>query len=351
MSTTGTGTGTGTELVVREYTDEDEDGVLALLASTLGWVPDGHHRELFRWKHRANPFGRSRAWVAVAPGRGDDGGDGRGQVVGFRSFLRWEFQGPGLPGGVVSAVRAVDTATHPDHQGRGIFSRLTRHGVEALLEDGVGFVFNTPNDQSRPGYLKMGWQDVGRLPVGVRPRSLGGAWRMARARTPAELWSTPCDAGVPVSEALADTAGVAALLGSLRAPGPVSGEGLTTRRTVEHLRWRYGGFPALGYRAHLVGAGGAEGLVLYRLRRRGPALEAAVVEVLLPGDSSRRAARAALRDALRRSGADYAITIGTPPGTRTLPNQGPRLTWRALASTTPPPLAAWHLALGDVELF
>ncbi len=60
----------------------------------------------------------------------------------------------------VRAVRAVDTATHPDHQGRGIFSTLTptrsrRCGSRADL------VFNTPNEKSLPGYLKMGWQIVG----------------------------------------------------------------------------------------------------------------------------------------------------------------------------------------------
>ncbi len=39
-------------------------------------------------------------------------------MIGFRTFLRWEFEDAGR---VVRAVRAVDTATHPDHRGRGIF--------------------------------------------------------------------------------------------------------------------------------------------------------------------------------------------------------------------------------------
>ena len=34
-------------------------------------------------------------------------------VVGFRTFMRWEFVVDGRP---VKAVRAVDTATHPDHR-------------------------------------------------------------------------------------------------------------------------------------------------------------------------------------------------------------------------------------------
>ena len=83
---------------------------------------------------------------------------------GFRTLMRWEF----LDGErVVRAVRAVDTATHPDYQGRSIFTRLTLHALDELVAEGVEFVFNTPNEQSRPGYLKMGWQVVGQLPTAV----------------------------------------------------------------------------------------------------------------------------------------------------------------------------------------
>ena len=66
---------------------------------------------------------------------------------------------------------AVDTATDPEHHGRGIFRALTTQGVERLADDGVAWVFNTPNDASRPGYLKMGWTAIGALPVSIVARS------------------------------------------------------------------------------------------------------------------------------------------------------------------------------------
>src|SRR5690606_25693858 len=128
---------------------DDEGAVLGLIEAALGRRPDPRNAAFFAWKHRENAFGASPAWVAVDGDR----------VVGFRTLMRWEFD---TPEGPVRAVRAVDTATHPDHQGRGIFSALTRRAVEELQNDGVGFVFNTPNDKSRPGYLKMGWREVGR---------------------------------------------------------------------------------------------------------------------------------------------------------------------------------------------
>ena len=194
--------------------------------------------------------------------------DAEGRIVGFRTFSRWEFD---RGADTVTAVRAVDTATHPDYQGRGIFSLLTRQALDELAAEKVGFVFNTPNDRSRPGYLKMGWQLVERLPVAATPRSPLSLVRLARARTPADKWSAPTDAGVPVADVLADAAGVEALLAASR---PDDGR-LRTRRTPDYLAWRYG-FPPLHYRAVVAPGGVKEGLVVFRLRRRGAALEAAV---------------------------------------------------------------------------
>ena len=84
-------------------------------------------------------------------------------------------------------------------------------------------MFNTPNDQSRPGYLKMGWQLVGRLPVLARPRSPAALARLARARTPADKWSQPADAGLPVHDVLADPAPVAELLDTLDTSSAAAG--------------------------------------------------------------------------------------------------------------------------------
>lgn len=330
--------GTG-DVEVRAAGPADRSAVLRLLSASLGWVPDEQFDAFFSWKHEQSPFGRSPAWVAV---------DGE-RVVGFRTFVRWEFDA--LDGAVRHAVRAVDTATHPEHQGRGIFRRLTLHGVEEMRGEGVDMVFNTPNAQSRPGYLKMGWSEVGRLPASVRPTSVGAARRMLLARVPAERWSMPGGGGAAAREELG-RAGVAALVASL-APAA----GLRTRRSPAYLRWRYG-FEPLRYRVVSVTGDPAQGLAVYRLRRRGPALEAALCEVLVPG-GERAAARALEREVARTSGADYVIRLGGPALSRTgfarLPGQGPILTWRPVgrraAEAPAPGLADWELALGDVELF
>lgn len=306
-------------LTLRPYEPADEPAVLALLGASLGWVPDAQHEAFFRWKHLENPFGVSPAWVSTDGDR----------IVGFRIFLRWEFE---RDGEVVRAVRAVDTATHPDYQGRGIFRSLTMSALEELKADGVAFVFNTPNDNSRPGYLKMGWQPVGVPPVRFRPRNAFTALRLVRARVAAEKWSAPQTSGVAASTL--DP-------GTLPRPD-VPARGLATRRTDAYLRWRYG-FGPLAYRATVD----TDAAVVYRCRRRGSAMEAAVTEVLAGPDSR---AGGLLRRTLAESGADYAVRIARR-GWLPLPGQGPTLVWRSLNETDLAPLHDWHLTLGDVELF
>jgi predicted N-acetyltransferase YhbS len=314
----------------------DRQAILALLAASLGWLTDERFEALFSWKHEQNPFGRSPAWVAV-----DDA-----EVVGFRTFLRWEHRTPA--GEVLRSVRAVDTATHPEHQGRGIFRRLTLHGLEDLRAEGVAFVFNTPNDQSRPGYLKMGWVTVGRLAASVRATSPGALARLRRARVPADLSSVPATGGGPAPDVLADR-GLDDLVRSLP-----DGRGLTTHRSPAYLRWRYG-FAPLAYRALTLDDDVRRGIAIFRLRRRGPALECVLCDVLAPGGEP-RAVRALTRSVIRECGADYVIRASGTPVDRNgfvrLPSQGPVITWYPFADDLPGRhMSEWDMHLGDVELF
>ncbi len=91
------------------------------------------------------------------------------------------------------------------------------------------------------------------------------------------------------------------------------------------------------------------------MRRRGPALECTLCEILAPaGEPGAR--RALVRSVAHDSGADYVIRLGGPAvgrdGFARVPRQGPILTWRPLRSGAPGGrVDDWALALGDVELF
>lgn len=310
---------------IRAAVDADRPAIMALCRSTLGWGDDQRFDRLFEWKHETNAFGRSYCWVAVDSD----------QVVGLRLFMRWEFLHDGRP---VSAVRAVDTATHPDHQGRGIFTALTMHGLHEVASQGVEFVFNTPNDKSRPGYLKMGWSEVGRLSASVRFSGPRGVAAALRSRVPADLWSVSTSAGIPFvrwidanDEVRFDNAD----------------SSLRTNWDGPRLRWRYSQ-PDLDYRV-FEHRGTA---LIFRLRRRGAATELVACEAL--GDRTPRSVDRAIARGVRASGASYGLRLGSPAWRRCvvpLPGGGPMLTWRAVGSQPKPEADRWHLSMGDVELF
>jgi GNAT superfamily N-acetyltransferase len=318
---------------IRSASDQDFPRILELARRSLGWSDDD---TLFlTWKHSQNPFGASPMWVAVTDAR----------LVGFRAFLRWEFVTS--DGALVRAVRAVDTATDPNYEGQGVFTRLTRAALEELRADGVGFVFNTPNGQSLPGYLKMGWQRLGRLPVAVRAARLRFLVTGLTARQGAARRPVSTTAGRAAREVLTDAAPIERLLRSISRP-----RGLSTRHSVASLQWRYG-FEPLGYRAMLVGADPEEGLAIFRLRSRGRALEAVICDVLVPDDAV-RVRRALLRRIAAVAAPDYLIRLGTnsvtADGLCRLPGIGPVLACRALAGSFPPAIPDWGLTMGDVEL-
>jgi GNAT superfamily N-acetyltransferase len=328
---------------VRPFVDEDLPRVLGLLDASLGGGPAGRRPPgFFTWKHLDNPFGRSLLLLAEHDDR----------LIGLRAFMRWRLAAGDR---VLTAVRAVDTATHPDFQGMGVFSRLTRAALDAM-EGQVDLVFNTPNGKSGPGYLKLGWREVGRVPVAVRVRRPLRLLTSRRAR-PGGPAPAPPVAAHPAAAALEDADAVAALLGREPSPG-----GLATPRTVEYLRWRYGAAPLLGYRAVAEERGGElAGLALFRVRPRGGLWESTVAEVLAGGDPA--TARRLLRQVAAAAPVDH-LTLHAPAGTPLaraarrcgyLPSPaGIRLVANPrTAGIDPDPtrLDAWALSLGDLEVF
>lgn len=329
-------------VAIRRMQQEDEAGVLTLLSRSLGWFEDERHRGLLSWKHKLNPFGPSPGWIAE-----DDTG-----LLGFRTMMRWQFVGGGGP---VPAVRAVDTATDPRARGRGIFRNLTLRAVEDLTAEGVACVFNTPNAQSAPGYLSMGWRRMGRLPVSFRPMSLSGIPNLISARGLAgDLWSKAVSVGEPASSVLADRKAVEGLLTACEPAAERDGH-IRTWRTPEFLQWRYAQSP-VGYRAWLVGKDLEDGVVIFRARQRGAATELVIVELLIPprGRRLQVGGTIGLGSVLRACEADYGVSLGVsrPRFWAPLPGKGPLLTWRALNwPGAPPVLNDWNLSTGDIELF
>jgi GNAT superfamily N-acetyltransferase len=329
---------------IRQFEAADEGPVLELLEAALGGGPAGRRPpDFFRWKHWQSPFGPSSMLVAEA----------NGCVVGLRAFMRWRFEAGGRS---VRAARAVDTATHPDYQGRGVFSRLTRAALEQLQGE-VDLVFNTPNGSSLPGYRKLGWREVGRLPVGVRVRR---PLRLARGlRAPAGPRSPkPHVMAQPAARVLERSELVAPLLAEIQPKDDVR---LRTPKDLAYLRWRYGDAPLLSYAAVAEEQGGrCQGLAVFRVRPRAGAWESTIAELLVPpGDRRtawrllRRVAAAAPVDHLTLRATDQTALTAATSGFLPAPG-GIRFVVKALADSVRPDPAdprAWALPLGDLEVF
>ncbi len=141
---------------IRESESGDIPQIIEVLKASLGETSSKKTEEVWRYKHLENPFGKSLVLVAVE----------NDCIIGVRAFMRWQWQ---LGDQVFSAFRAVDTATHPEHQGKGVFKELTLNAIEIAKAQGDDFIFNTPNSQSLPGYLKMGWEEVDKLKIWIIP--------------------------------------------------------------------------------------------------------------------------------------------------------------------------------------
>ncbi|MDI2130184.1 GNAT family N-acetyltransferase [Yinghuangia seranimata] len=384
---------------LRELAKDDDPQVLALLEAALAGGPTGERTQaFFDWKHRDNPFGASPGLVAE---------DADGRIVAVRLFLRWEFVHQGE---VVRAVRAVDTATHPAAQGRGLFKKLTSELLDRLSAD-TDLVFNTPNANSLPGYLKMGWREVGKVPVSLhpirpiafakglrelrggepdKPRSDAGSDGFGRRGAVSSSYAGGRDTSLlpPLPDAAASRAdgaeircrfptarqffadpvatnGLAELIGDAdSADAALWPDRLRTRPTDAYLRWRYGEAPGLDYRVVAAYRRGVlDGVAFGRPRMRGPLAEFTLSQLLIrPGD---RLTARRLLSAAGLSGCDHVATHLTPgsdaaraaryAGYAVPPRTGMLLVARPLRplpyDLDPYTLNSWHLALGDLEVF
>ncbi len=308
---------------LRKAEPADFDEIVSVCSASLGWTNTDFDSELFRWKHFDNEFGESLLLVAT-----DDSG-----IAAVRPFMKWRFRSPA--GETIEAARAVDTATHPRAQGKGLFTRLTRFGLDELADDDTRFVFNTPNDKSLPGYLKMGWIEDGPIPFGYGASSPLALQRIVRSRTKADKPSLPIDIGMTVDEGLELLDG--------NEPCPPQGA-VETDHGIDSLRWRFHSSP-VEYR--FLPGPDASGIIC-RLRQRGSARELVVAQRC--GQLDNDQAGRAIRNAMKNTKADYCVGWPGLGSTVTNTRFGPNLALREVSGQfTFADQLTWQP--GDIELF
>lgn len=192
-----------------------------------------HHTDKFwNWKHLQNRFGKSY---------GSYGWDGNRQnAIGLRMLMRWAFETPGRS--KIFAMRAVDTATHPTYQRKGIFSALVQKALSDLAGEEIRFIFNTPNPKtSLQGYLKLGWKIVGHPPLYVRVLKYDRLQKDSFEKKILTWKSFRKKYGDNISYLIKEWETKRAHIG------------YRTPRDLEYLEWRYGECPHFNYKIFALG--------------------------------------------------------------------------------------------------
>lgn len=170
--------------------DIERDDLVTAFAALLKNVfnTNALDREHFLWKHRDNPLGPSIVVYARTPDNGD--------IVAVRAFLCWKLIQSDR---VIDAFQPCDTATAHAYRRRGLFSKLTRTAMNCAQQKGGRLLYNFPNEFSRNGYLRLGWQSKGRLATLVRPTPLSGLKRILLGASPVHATS-PGSSGIDIVE-------------------------------------------------------------------------------------------------------------------------------------------------------
>lgn len=355
----GTVVDTGAEsYTVNRYTPEALPAILALLQQTLG--NSGAVRkteEFWVWKHHANPFGVSYGLYACD--------ESTMEAASLRVLMRWRFCDEA--GSLWRAVRAVDTATHPNHQRRGLFSSLTRQAVAELSAEGVEFIFNTPNQNSLPGYLKMGWHVAAEWPLYVKPLRVV---RMAYRRLHPVARDGVSNFDENFGPAILPWDEFVRRYGDQLEPLLVNWEesrqqtGLRTQRTLAYLSWRYGGHPHIQYVVYplMDEDGMLQGFAILRPNVRYGWQETVLTELCLAQPHNKVGHRL-LRGLTHQLHSDYLIAHFADHTLEAellhhanfwrVPHQHIVFTVRPLQESAAQFVQtdAWDLTLGDLELF
>ena len=314
-------------MTIREAVPGDVPEIVQVLKASLGEADLPLSEEIWNYKHFENPFGKSIVLVGVEDQT----------IIGVRAFMRWKWHKDNI---TYSCLRAVDTATHPEHQGKGIFKKLTLKAVEVAKEEGADFIFNTPNEKSRPGYLKMGWEIAGKLEVGISP-AFFSFWNLKKSFS---------NYDINYRTSLQELENLCRGWNS----GLEKGK-LYTEKSPEYLKWRYEENPLQNYEVMVTSNFYLAGYI----KRRKNIKELRIAECIYQNNLAGKEVKKIIRKWSWKFGAQV-ISFSPRVKTVNLPSIkgkfGPLSTVRNLNLTdlekkTCFTTGNWSYSLGDLELF
>lgn len=125
------------------------DGCLSALKEYCDLLSEVYGRafsfDVFKWKHTSSPLGRSIIYFAYD----------NEKIVSARAMLPVYHT-------LFQSFQPCDTVTHPAYQRRGLITTLTKRCLSDIdLKNSL--IFNFPNNNSYPAYIKLGWVEFSQL--------------------------------------------------------------------------------------------------------------------------------------------------------------------------------------------
>lgn len=136
--------------ICRDYQDYDAAQVLTLYKQVNNREMTSTH---LAWKYFSSPFGKS---VIKLMFDGDI-------LIGFYAASPVTVQVEGDP---VKAALSVNTMTHPDYRGKGIFPYLGKKTYQACEQKGIKFVYGFPNNNIYKSRIRnLEWIGFGKMSI------------------------------------------------------------------------------------------------------------------------------------------------------------------------------------------
>lgn len=255
---------------------------------------------IFKWKHAINPAGSSIISYAVEKETN--------RVVALRTFAARTFT---YGDRRVTCHEACDASTDPKFGRLGLFTRVMTRCLERADEIGAYFLIGYPNFNSRPGYKKVGCEDVGGIEYLTKPvrplRMLMSLYTILKHRKGFELDS---DLRSPRFQMTSVQIETMARLAKSRDKWTDVWMG---ERDEKYLSWRFLNHPLFKYNVVETD----DGIAIVVTGNRGPLREGKIVEVFFRENiaSLKKSIRNLSRDVGKQLDLDILsiiLTVGHP---------------------------------------
>jgi len=327
------------DYIYRLYVNSDADRAIDLFSECFG---KARAKDDWTWQYHSNPYGQSS--IVCEYGQ---------EMVGFYGVVLRPLM---IQNHETMAGHVMDVMTHPEHQGKGIFTNAAKAAFASSRARGVSVFFGFPNKKALPGHRKVNWKELGTRRILMHPLTqIQHSEENERDLTSSRLsWE-----GL---KAHAEQIDSIFRFGAAR-------HGFVGDRRWEWLQWRYGQKPNSDYSAFACRSGkddSLRGWTILRTRQFEGKKVGHIVDWLTgPGDDD--AARFLESNALLffvSQGCEYAQCLDNREAESTEPSDP---AWRCeeereldfiLRSTddtggnTPQAdLSQWYMSLGDCDVF